>query len=242
MKYAHAVLAVNSLASNASESHVVVGGISMRPPNPSRTKDGFQFLRRRCCRILLPRDPLQTASQSSCFVGQSLPTRGMQIPTICVSPDAADGPSDPRLQLEFTSPCTYFRFDVPQRSRNSSTLANAFFALSPQHLAYTQDYDPLVADQYYSACLDQLIPVLSNEDAALDDALLTATILLRMLEEMAGKLAPLIQFHSPADLDPAAVGIVVSDSHGHLTGIAALIRAAQEQLGANKKPVPPVPR
>ncbi|KAK7515848.1 hypothetical protein IWZ03DRAFT_360964 [Phyllosticta citriasiana] len=142
---------------------------------------------------------------NSAAVGSSFPETHFKPP-----------PSHRASWLEFTSPYPYFRFDVPQRSRNSSTLANAFFALSPQHLAYTQDYDPLVADQYYSACLDQLIPVLSNEDAALDDALLTATILL--------------------------LGIVVSDSHGHLTGIAALIRAAQEQLGANKKPVPPVPR
>ncbi|KAK8176230.1 hypothetical protein BC567DRAFT_179537 [Phyllosticta citribraziliensis] len=125
--------------------------------------------------------------------------------------------------LDFTSPYPYFRFDVPQRSRTSSTLANAIFALSARHLAYTHGYDPLVADQYYSACLDHLIPALSNEDAALDDSLLTATILLRMLEEM--------------DVD-----IVGSDSHGHLTGTAALIRAAQEQLAANKTPVAPVPR
>ncbi|KAK8151792.1 hypothetical protein IWX90DRAFT_490788 [Phyllosticta citrichinensis] len=125
--------------------------------------------------------------------------------------------------LDFTSPYPYFRFDVPQRSRTSSTLANAIFALSARNLAYTHGYDPLVADQYYSACLDHLIPALSNEDAALDDSLLTATILLRMLEEM--------------DVD-----IVGSDSHGHLTGTAALLRAAQEQLAANKTPVAPVPR
>ncbi|KAK8230324.1 hypothetical protein HDK90DRAFT_417240 [Phyllosticta capitalensis] len=125
--------------------------------------------------------------------------------------------------LDFTSPYPYFRYDVPQRSRTSCTLANAIFALSARHLAYTQGYDPLVADQYYSACLDHLIPALSNEDAALDDSLLTATILLRMLEEM--------------DVD-----IVGSDSHGHLTGTAALIRAAEEQLAANKTPVTPVPR
>ncbi|KAK8154913.1 hypothetical protein BKA80DRAFT_140714 [Phyllosticta citrichinensis] len=142
----------------------------------------------------------------------------MKIPTQN-SPEVAD----PRLQLDFTSPYPYFRFDVPQRSRTSSTLANAIFALSARNLAYTHGYDPLVADQYYSACLDHLIPALSNEDAALDDSLLTATILLRMLEEM--------------DVD-----IVGSDSHGHLTGTAALLRAAQEQLAANKTPVAPVPR
>ncbi|KAK7548338.1 hypothetical protein BKA81DRAFT_400935 [Phyllosticta paracitricarpa] len=132
-----------------------------------------------------------TRSQSR----KSLPTRGMQIPTICVSLDAADGPSDPRLQLDFTSPYPYFRFDVPT-------------TLSQQ--------------QHVGQC--HLCP-------------LRAAFGL-----YAGLRSALIQFHSPADRDPAAVDIVVSDSHGHLTGIAALIRAAQEQLGANKKPVTPVQR
>ncbi|KAK7551752.1 hypothetical protein IWX49DRAFT_645861 [Phyllosticta citricarpa] len=129
------------------------------------------------------------------LTAESLPTRGMQIPTICVSLDAADGPSDPRLQLDFTSPYPYFRFDVPT-------------TLSQQ--------------QHVGQC--HLCP-------------LRAAFGL-----YAGLRSALIQFHSPADRDPAAVDIVVSDSHGHLTGIAALIRAAQEQLGANKKPVTPVQR
>lgn len=47
-------------------------------------------------------------------------------------------------------------------------------------------YNPYVADRYYQLCLSTLIPSLDDVEAVMDETLLAATVVLRMLEEMDG--------------------------------------------------------
>jgi hypothetical protein len=60
-------------------------------------------------------------------------------------------------------------------------------ALSARHLSCTTTFDPYVSDQYYQACLETLIPALSNHAVTMDDDLLAATVILRLLEEFDGE-------------------------------------------------------
>ena len=60
-------------------------------------------------------------------------------------------------------------------------------AMSARHLNRTTDFDTFVSDHYYQACLEKLIPALDNHGVTMDDDLLTATVILRLLEEFDGK-------------------------------------------------------
>jgi hypothetical protein len=75
---------------------------------------------------------------------------------------------------------------VPQRARKCPTLYNAILALSARHLSQISDFDPYASNHYYEECLKTLIPALNDPDAALDDNLLVATVVLRLLEEFDG--------------------------------------------------------
>lgn len=77
---------------------------------------------------------------------------------------------------------------MPQRARSNRTLATAILALSARHLSRTTQFDSFVADHYHQECLQTLIPILGESTAVLDDALLAALVVLRLLEEMDGKL------------------------------------------------------
>ncbi len=44
----------------------------------------------------------------------------------------------------------------------------------------------LIADQYHRKCLELLIPILSDRNAALDESLYAATVILRLYEEISG--------------------------------------------------------
>lgn len=108
--------------------------------------------------------------------------------------------------FDFLDPRRPFAIEVPQRARSNRTLANAVFALSARHLSGTTDFDALIADQYLEGCLRTLIPTLEDSEAVMDDDLLAALVILRMLEEM----------------DLPFVG---SDLQSHLFGTQAIIRA-----------------
>lgn len=60
-------------------------------------------------------------------------------------------------------------------------------ALSARHMSCTADFDTLISDQYYQKCLETLIPALDNHGVTMDDDLLAATVILRLLEEFDGK-------------------------------------------------------
>lgn len=58
-------------------------------------------------------------------------------------------------------------------------------------LHWKTGYNPYVADRYLTLCLETLIPSLSDVEAVMDETLLAATVVLRMLEEMDGKFSSL---------------------------------------------------
>ncbi|KAF2136871.1 uncharacterized protein K452DRAFT_329478 [Aplosporella prunicola CBS 121167] len=121
--------------------------------------------------------------------------------------------------FDLCGPYRFFRSEVPHRARENSTLANAIFALSARLLHWREGLDSYVADRYYHACLQTLIPTLNDSQAFLDDSLLAATVLLRMLEEI-------------------DVHIFGSDAQGHLSGLQAIIRATTTTTTAARSPPP----
>lgn len=60
-------------------------------------------------------------------------------------------------------------------------------ALSARHLSRTTAFDPFASDRYYQACLEKLIPALDDDAITMDDDLLAATVVLRLLEEYDGE-------------------------------------------------------
>lgn len=77
---------------------------------------------------------------------------------------------------------------IPYRARHCETLFNAILAMSARHLSRTESLDPFLSDYYYQACLESLIPALDNHGVTMDDDLLAATVILRLLEEYNGEL------------------------------------------------------
>lgn len=65
-------------------------------------------------------------------------------------------------------------------------LLKAIFALSARHLSKITRSDGYDADRYYRECLNELIPHLDDEAAVMDENILLASILLRLMEEFDG--------------------------------------------------------
>lgn len=65
-------------------------------------------------------------------------------------------------------------------------LLKAIMALSARHLSKITHADGYDADRYYRECLTELIPHLDDEAAVMDENLLLASILLRLMEEFDG--------------------------------------------------------
>jgi hypothetical protein len=65
---------------------------------------------------------------------------------------------------------------------------NALLCFAAKHLSNVpgSGVDPTVADAYHQECVTQMIPQLQDEAGVLEDALLAATVLLRMYEIMKG--------------------------------------------------------
>lgn len=59
--------------------------------------------------------------------------------------------------------------------------------MSARHLSRTANFDPYVSDHYYQACLETMIPALNDHGVTMDDDLLAATVILRLLEEYDGE-------------------------------------------------------
>ncbi|KAJ6101818.1 hypothetical protein N7486_004245 [Penicillium sp. IBT 16267x] len=83
----------------------------------------------------------------------------------------------------------HFAVHIPYRARYCDTLFNAIMALSARHLSCTTAFDTFVSDRYYQACLETLIPALNDHEVTMDDDLLAATVILRLLEEFDVPLA-----------------------------------------------------
>lgn len=91
------------------------------------------------------------------------------------------------LKFDCTDRQQHFAIHIPHRARRCETLFNAIMAMSARHLNRTTQFDPFVSDHYYQACLEKLIPALDNHGVTMDDDLLAATVILRLLEEFDGR-------------------------------------------------------
>lgn len=92
-------------------------------------------------------------------------------------------------QFDCTDHQQHFAVHIPLRARYCDALFNAIMALSARHLSCTTRFDPYVSDHYYQACLETLIPALDDHGVTMDDDLLAATVILRLLEEFDGEAA-----------------------------------------------------
>lgn len=90
--------------------------------------------------------------------------------------------------FDLCDPDRHFALVVPQRAAVCPTLLNAIFAASARHLSRVSDFDPYVADRYHQECLKHLIPMLNDSAAIMDENLLAATVILRFLEEVEGRM------------------------------------------------------
>ncbi|CAK7265188.1 hypothetical protein SEPCBS57363_001453 [Sporothrix epigloea] len=118
------------------------------------------------------------------------------------------------IWLDLCEPAHQFGTIVPQRAATCTVLLNAILALSSKHLAHLGNFDRYASDHYHQECLNVLIPMLSNEDAAADENLFAATIILRVWEEMEYK-------HSGFD------------SQGYLLGIHAFVHGHGHKIAPN---------
>jgi hypothetical protein len=81
-------------------------------------------------------------------------------------------------------------------------------AMAARHLDRTSSFDPFVSDHYYQACLEKLIPALDDHGVTMDDDLLAATVILRLLEEFDGTqwMSPPLCVKNFTDGDCSSIG------------------------------------
>lgn len=91
--------------------------------------------------------------------------------------------------FDLFDPHKHFAVQVPYRATTCSTLRKAVFALSARHLAKYENIDEYLADRYYEECIEELIPMIDQTNTVLDEGLLCATVILRLLEELDGMLS-----------------------------------------------------
>jgi hypothetical protein len=97
--------------------------------------------------------------------------------------------------------------------------------MSARHLNRTTSFDPFASDHYYQACLEKLIPALDDHSVIMDDDLLAATVILRLLEEFDGEqwISPHVMCQDFL-LMVIAVPLAGSDLRGHSFGTKAFIQ------------------
>ena len=86
-----------------------------------------------------------------------------------------------------------------QAAANSPILNNAILAVSAKHLSVTRGFDRFAPDRYQRQCLLDLIPIQASMESDVDDMLFAATVILRLFDEMTGKMQEFV-----ADLAKAA--------------------------------------
>ncbi|OAA57594.1 Zn(2)-C6 fungal-type DNA-binding domain protein [Niveomyces insectorum RCEF 264] len=89
--------------------------------------------------------------------------------------------------FDYGDPKNTFATSVAQSAASSPPLLNAIFAVAARHLSIkTGGQGAVMADNYHRTCLELLIPLLNDTDAALDERLYAATVILRLYEEIMG--------------------------------------------------------
>lgn len=91
--------------------------------------------------------------------------------------------------MRFSDADRYFTITVPHLARVSPILLKAVSALAARHLCCLGSWDSAIAEEYHKQCIGLLIPALGNANAATDDTLLVALVLLRLYEHLNGESA-----------------------------------------------------
>lgn len=89
--------------------------------------------------------------------------------------------------FDIFDPDRHFALHVPCRAANSSILRDAIFALSARHLSIFSESDPYLADVYHEQCIETLMKAINEPDITLDENMLCAMGILRLLEELEGE-------------------------------------------------------
>ena len=133
--------------------------------------------------------------------------------------------------FDLTDSSRHFRTVVPRHAVNDPVLLNAVLAASARHLARVGNRDPLAAERYHNECLQHLIPMLSDEDAALSENLLASTVILRYLEEIDVPLSGTLEDSQPSHLLGTSAFITAQEGlalHGGLRLAAFWVGLRQE--------------
>lgn len=80
---------------------------------------------------------------------------------------------------------------VPRMAFLSPVLLTSIFAAAAKHTSKTGEPTNPTAEQYFQECLDHLIPMLNDPEAVVEDYLLAAVVILRVMEEMDSKCVSL---------------------------------------------------
>ncbi|KAH0378981.1 hypothetical protein KCU92_g8410, partial [Aureobasidium melanogenum] len=99
---------------------------------------------------------------------------------------------------------------VPRMAFLSPILLTSIFAVASKHISKTIETTDPAPETYFQETLDHLIPVLNEPDALVEDYILAAVVILRVMEEM-------------------DISLSGHDQQSHLPAIHALI-SAQERI------------
>jgi hypothetical protein len=139
-----------------------------------------------------------------------------------------DHRADDPCQLDLCDPKQHFQVDVPRRAGSCRILLNAIFALSARHLCRVgRHHDTLASNRYHDECLKYLIPMLNDTATVSDESLFAATIILRVLEEIDGKLTATSWMGKCINHSLAPE----LDSQGHRLGIQIFVGARDPLSG-----------
>ncbi|RDL31905.1 uncharacterized protein BP5553_09307 [Venustampulla echinocandica] len=113
------------------------------------------------------------------------------------------------IWFDYCDPQRHFLNEVVRSASTNSTLLNAILAVSAKHMSLNGEFDRYASDKYQRKCLQKLIPALNDHTFLLDETLLAATVILRLLDEMTEPIG-------------------ATHSQGHILGTHILVRAHQE--------------
>ncbi|RGP79406.1 hypothetical protein FLONG3_2461 [Fusarium longipes] len=105
--------------------------------------------------------------------------------------------------LDCTDASRQFTLNVPTLAKRSPILLYAVISFAARHVG-----DSVVAEESHEKCVELLIPLLSTETIANDEAVLCAIVILRVYEQL-------------------SVTVTGSDQERHLAGLSALLKTSQ---------------
>lgn len=81
---------------------------------------------------------------------------------------------------------------VPRMAFQSPILLTSIFAVASKHISKTRGATYPTPETYFQETLDHLIPVLNEPDALVEDYILAAVVILRVMEEMDSKFRTML--------------------------------------------------